>query len=307
MSQAQTARAPADTCDECGGHLVADDARGERACEDCGLVADTDAIDPGPEWRCLDADSDATQRAGTLVDRTRDDNGFMTVIGNTSGGSSDYEGRLRRAEGHFGHGKSKKDRVLAKCLSDIKTLCSQIEAPDGVSDFACVLFKRFANADDHAGVSYDPFIAAAIIAAGRVRGGHVDREGLCSRLSVSEDLVFRRLQRFADTVDIGVPVRPAISYVPPLVDTLGGSFETRRRAEEIAQGVSDEGLTANGVAPSGYAAAAVYAAFCGSDVDSHRPQRKVAEASQASMPTIRKRCDELLEAGVITQEERYGY
>lgn len=308
MSQTQTATASTrDICDECGGRLVADDARGERACEDCGLVAESDAIDPGPEWRCLDEDSDGMQRAGTLVDRTRDDNGFMTRIGRTGGRTSDYEGRLRRAKGHYGHGKSKKDRVLAKCLSDIKTLCSQIEAPDGVEDFACVLFKRFANADDHYGYSYDPFIAAAIITAGRVRGGHVDREGLCSRLSVSEELVFRRLHRFADTVDIGVPVRPAISYVPPIVDDLGGSFKTRRRAEEIAQTAEDEGLTNSGAAPSSYAAAAVYAAFSGSDVDSHRSQDRVAEVSQTSEPTIRKRCDQLLDVGIITQEERHGY
>lgn len=307
MSKAQSAPAQTDTCEECGGRLIADDVRGDRACEDCGLVVESDVIDPGPEWRCLD-DSDATQRAGTLVDRTRDDNGFMTMIGRTDGpATSDYEGRLRRAQGHYGHGKSKKDRVLAKCLSDIKTLCGQIEAPDGVEDFACVLFKRFAKADDHNGYSYDPFIAAAIITAGRVRGGHVDREGLCSRLSVSEYLVFRRLHRFADTLDVGVPVRPAISYVPPVVDELGGSFETRRRAEEIAQTAEDAGLTNSGTAPSGYAAAAVYAAFSGSEADSHRSQKRVAEVSQASQPTIRNRCDELLEAGIITEEERHGY
>jgi len=305
MSQTQTTAAQTDTCEECGGRLIADDARGERACEDCGLVADTDAIDRGPDWRCLDADT--TQRAGTLVDRTRDDNGFMTLIGRTGGAESDYEGRLRRAKGHYSYGKSKKDRVLAKCLSDIKTLCGQIEAPDGVEDFACVLFKRFANDRDHYGYSYDPFIAAAIITAGRVRGGHVDREGLCSRLSVSEELVFRRLHHFADTLDIGVPVRPAISYVPPVVDELDGCFETRRRAEEIAQTAEDAGLTDDGAAPSGYAAAAVYAAFSGSDADSHRSQKRVAEVSQASEPTIRKHCDELLELGIITEEERHGY
>lgn len=306
MSQAQTATTQTDTCEECGGRLLADDARGDRACEDCGLVVESDAIDPGPEWRCLD-DSTA-QRAGTLVDRTRDDNGFMTMIGRTDGpATSEYEGRLRRAQGHFGHGKSKKDRVLAKCLSDIKTLCGQIEASDGIEDFACVLFKRFANADDHYGYSYDPFIAAAIITAGRVRGGHVDREGLCSRLSVSEDLVFRRLHHFADIIDVGVPVRPAISYVPPVVDELDGSFETRRRAEEIAQTAEDSGLTNSGTAPSGYAAAAVYAAFSGSAVDSHRSQDRVAEASQTSQYTIRKRCDQLLELDIITEEERNGY
>lgn len=305
MSRAATAHAATVGCPECGGQLTRDDARAETACADCGLVVESDEIDHGPEWRAFD-DGEADPRAGTPVDPTRDDNGFMTVIGHTSGNEFRQEGRLRRAAQLHGNGKSKKDRVLARCLSDIKTLCGQIETTQAVSDDACVLFKRFVKSDTHYGIGYDPIIAAAIIAAGRLRGDHVDREGVFRRLDINEQKVWRRLQRFANDIDIGLPVRPAVSYVAPWVDELDGSYATRQRAEEIAREAEAEGLTNSGRKPSGYAAAAVYAAFVGSDVDRYRSQGEIADVGQASEPTLRRNCDELLDAGIISEEERHG-
>ncbi|MEF8882847.1 MAG: TFIIB-type zinc ribbon-containing protein, partial [Halapricum sp.] len=53
------------TCPECEGSLIADDARGETVCDDCGLVVDADEIDRGPEWRAFDSkEKDEKSRVG---------------------------------------------------------------------------------------------------------------------------------------------------------------------------------------------------------------------------------------------------
>jgi len=90
---AQT-RTDTQTCEECGQPL--DDGT-ETVCDDCGLVADEDAIDRRAEWRCDDTGERA--RAGTAVDRTRHDNGFSTRIGfERSSASSEKHRRLLPCE-----------------------------------------------------------------------------------------------------------------------------------------------------------------------------------------------------------------
>ncbi|MFW6017452.1 MAG: TFIIB-type zinc ribbon-containing protein, partial [Halapricum sp.] len=64
------------TCPECGGNLVADDARGETVCDDCGLVVDADEIDRGPEWRAFDSkEKDEKSRVGAPTTNMMHDKG----------------------------------------------------------------------------------------------------------------------------------------------------------------------------------------------------------------------------------------
>ena len=58
------------TCDECGSEQLTNyDDRGERICEDCGLVKDTNLEAP---WQPGERDPNHAQRIGINIDTLRE-------------------------------------------------------------------------------------------------------------------------------------------------------------------------------------------------------------------------------------------
>jgi transcription initiation factor TFIIIB Brf1 subunit/transcription initiation factor TFIIB len=69
-------------CPDCDAPAVVPTAdRGERVCEECGLVVADDEIDRGPEWRAYShRESQAKSRVGAPATRTLHDKGLTTDI-----------------------------------------------------------------------------------------------------------------------------------------------------------------------------------------------------------------------------------
>jgi len=283
------------TCEECGGELVADGT--ETVCDECGLVADEDAIDHGPEWRCDDTGERA--RAGTAVDVTRNDNGFSTRIGFERSRPNDgSHRRLLRAKRLSKHGEKKKDREQGRCLSDIKAIADRLELPQSVSDNACVLFQEFHNASDHTGHTLDAAIAACVYASARIEQVGIGVETVGEQVSVSERQVFLTLDRLREEIDVAIPIASPRMYVGRYVDALGGEPRTVTLAQEVAAEADEAGLTANGAAPSAVATAAVYEAFVAAQWEAKRSQRAVGEVADVSAYTVRRHWQRLQEAGI---------
>ncbi|MFB6082014.1 MAG: transcription initiation factor IIB family protein, partial [Halanaeroarchaeum sp.] len=80
--QEESTREDETTCPECGGNLRLDEERGERVCQECGLVVEEDEIDHGPEWRAFDAkEKDQKSRVGAPTTQMMHDKGLSTNIG----------------------------------------------------------------------------------------------------------------------------------------------------------------------------------------------------------------------------------
>ena len=88
------------------------------------------------------------------------------------------------------------------------------------------------------------------------------------------------------------PVDPK-QYVPRFCSELELSEEVKAKAEEIIETTAEQGLL-SGKSPTGYAAAAIYAAslLC----NEKKTQREVAEVAQVTEVTIRNRYQEQIEA-----------
>jgi len=292
---AQTRTDDTQTCEECGGQLLDDGT--ETVCDDCGLVADEDAIDRGAEWRCDDTGERA--RAGTAVDRTRHDNGFSTRIGfERSSASSETHRRLLRAKRLSKHGSTRKPLDQAKCLSDIKAVAGRLELPQPISDNACVMFKSWHNQISHRGHSLDEAIAACIYASARIGQVGIGVDAVVEQLSITERRLFDTLDRLREEIDVALPIASPRMYVARYVDELGGEARTATLAREVAAEADEAGLTANGPAPSAVAAGCVYEAFVAAQWEAKRSQPDVADVAGVSGYTVRRHWHRIQEAGI---------
>jgi len=292
---AQTRTDDTQTCEECGGQLLDDGT--ETVCDDCGLVADEDAIDRGAEWRCDDTGERA--RAGTAVDRTRHDNGFSTRIGfERSSASSETHRRLLRAKRLSKHNSTRKPLDQAKCLSDIKAVAGRLELPQPISDNACVMFKSWHNQISHRGHSLDEAIAACIYASARIGQVGIGVDAVVEQLSITERRLFDTLDRLREEIDVALPLASPRMYVTRYVNDLDGEARTETVAREVAAAADEAGLTANGAGPSGVAAGCVYEAFVAAQWEAKRSQPDVGDVAGVSGYTVRRHWRRIQEAGI---------
>ena len=292
---AQTRTDDTQTCEECGGQLLDDGT--ETVCDDCGLVADEDAIDRGAEWRCDDTGERA--RAGTEVDVTRNDNGFSTRIGfEHSAASGETHRRLLRAKRLSKHSKKKKDREQGRSLSDVKAVAGRLELPQSVSDNACVLFQEFHNEMCHRGHSLDAAVAACVYASARIEHVGIAVETVAEQLSITERRLFDTLDRLREEIDVALPLASPRVYVTRYVNDLDGEARTETVARELAAEADEAGLTANGDPPSAVAAGCVYEAFIAAQWEAKRFQPDVGEVAGVSDNTVRRHWQRLQEAGI---------
>ncbi|WDY79090.1 hypothetical protein ORFS27B [Halorubrum tailed virus] len=292
---AQTRTDDTQTCEECGGQLLDDGT--ETVCDDCGLVADEDAIDRGAEWRCDDTGERA--RAGTAVDRTRHDNGFSTRIGfERSSASSETHRRLLRAKRLSKHNSTRKPLDQAKCLSDIKAVAGRLELPQPISDNACVMFKKWHNQISHRGHSLDEAIAACIYASARIGQVGIGVDAVVEQLSITERRLFDTIDRLREEIGVALPLASPRMYVTRYVNDLDGEARTETVAREVAAAADEAGLTANGAGPSGVAAGCVYEAFVAAQWEAKRSQPDVGDVAGVSGYTVRRHWRRIQEAGI---------
>lgn len=246
-------------CAECDGPLYADGD--ETLCRDCGLVADTDRIDRGPEWRSFpDGDTDP-ERTGAPLTAARHDRGLSTEIGHVSGLSETRRRqfvRLRRQHNRA-RIRTKRERNQVYAFTEIRRITAEESLPTAVRDHACRLFRSAQREDLLQGRSLEGFAAACVYAACRIESLSRTREEIVSTAKASRDelaVAYDALNR-----DLGLPVGPTppTEYLPRFATRLGVPSAVERRARDLARQTERRGLC-NGRNPSGVAAACLYTA-----------------------------------------------
>ena len=302
---AQTA-AENERCDECDGEIVT--ANGERVCDDCGLIIDENHLDHGPDWRALDDDDKASPRAGTLVDPTRNDNGFSTRIGFERSARSPKHDRLVRAKIASKHNESTKHQEQGRQLRDIKHACANINVPKPAADDACVLFKEWHNHGSHHGHDLDAVAAAVIQVAARQHGVGIRTEELTDQFSVDRRELFNNLSRLREDLGIEIPLARPSMFVGRFVNELDGEVRTTTLAKRLANAAEEADLS--GSRPSSVAAGIVYEAFRAAQWEPDRTQPEVAEVAGCSGSTVRTQWhglqDEGVEAGAALDLQQEG-
>lgn len=287
-------------CPECNGDLRTDGD--ELVCQECGLVAEDQNIDRGPEWRAFNhQERQEKSRVGAPTTKTMHDKGLTTTIDwkdkdaygrNIGAKKRSQMNRLRRWQERI-RTKDAGERNLQFALSEIDRMSSALDLPDSVREVASVLYRRALNEDLIRGRSIEGVATACLYAACR-------KEGLPRSLEEIEDVSrverkeIGRTYRYVSTA-LGLEMKPVDpkSYVQRYCSELELSEKVKTKAMEIIDTTAEQGLL-SGKSPTGYAAAAIYAAalLC----NEKRTQREVAEVAQVTEVTIRNRYQEQIEA-----------
>ena len=291
-----------EVCPECGGSIVADEARGETVCSDCGLIIDEDSIDRGPEWRAFDsAERDQKSRVGAPTTNLMHDKGLSTNIGwqNKDAYGNALSSRQReqmqrlRTWNERLRTRDSKERNLKQALGEIDRMASALGLPENVRETASVIYRRALDEDLLPGRSIEGVATAALYAAARQAGTPRSLDEV-ERVSRVEKMELTRTYRYV-VRELSLQVEPAdpAQYVPRFASDLDLSDEAERRARELLESAKRAAIH-SGKSPVGLAAAAVYAAAL--FTNEKLTQSQVSEVADVSEVTIRNRYKELLEA-----------
>lgn len=288
------------SCSECGGKVRSQD--GELICQDCGLVVEEQNIDRGPEWRAFNhKERQEKSRVGAPTTKTMHDKGLTTTIDwkdkdaygrNIGSKKRSQMNRLRRWQERI-RTKDAGERNLQFALSEIDRMSSALDLPDSVREVASVVYRKALDEDLIRGRSIEGVATSCLYAACR-------KEGLPRSLEEIEDVSrverkeIGRTYRYVSKA-LGLEMEPVDpkQYVHRYCSELDLSETVKTKSMEIIDVTAEKGLL-SGKSPTGYAAAAIYAAalLC----NEKKTQREVAEVAQVTEVTIRNRYQEQIEA-----------
>ncbi|WP_306060366.1 transcription initiation factor IIB [Natronococcus wangiae] len=291
------------TCDECGSrNLVTSEDQGELVCEDCGLISDVPNIDRGPEWRAFNhSERQNKSRVGAPTTQTMHDKGLTTQIDwkdkdaygrSLSSDRQRQMDRLRKWQERI-RTKDAGERNLQYALSEIDRMASALGIPRSVREVASVIYRRALSEDLIRGRSIEGVATSCLYAACRQEGIPRSLEEVADVSRVEQKEIGRTYRYIAEELALELkPVDPK-GYVPRFCSELGASEEVQVKAKEIIDVSAEQGLL-SGKSPTGYAAAAIYAAslLC----NEKQTQRDIAAVAQVTEVTIRNRYQEQMEA-----------
>ncbi|MDL5363292.1 transcription initiation factor IIB [Halalkalicoccus sp. NIPERK01] len=302
-SERSTRQSNERACAECGSEdLVKSSDQGELVCEDCGLIVEKSNIDRGPEWRAFNhSERQSKSRVGAPTTQTMHDKGLTTQIDwkdkdaygrSISSKKRSQMHRLRKWQERI-RTKDAGERNLQFALSEIDRMASALGVPRSVREVASVIYRRALKEDLIRGRSIEGVATGCLYAACRQEG--IPRSlSEVAEVSRVERKEIGRTYRYVSQ-ELGLEMRPVDpkKYVPRFCSELGLNEEVQAKTNEIIDTTAEEGLL-SGKSPTGYAAAAIYAAslLC----NEKKTQREVADVAQVTEVTIRNRYQEQIEA-----------
>jgi transcription initiation factor TFIIB len=172
-------------------------------------------------------------------------------------------------------------------------MSSALGVPRSVQEVASVIYRRALKEDLIRGRSIEGVATAALYAACRKEGIPRSLEEVSEVARVERKEIGRTYRYISQELELGMaPVDPK-KYVPRFCSDLELSEEVESKANEIIDVTTEKGLL-SGKSPTGYAAAAIYAAslLC----NEKKTQREVADVAQVTEVTIRNRYQEQIKA-----------
>ncbi|OYR66327.1 transcription initiation factor IIB 3 [Halorubrum ezzemoulense] len=315
------------SCPECDSENIVTDADQELVCEDCGLVLDERNIDRGPEWRAFNHNErQSKSRVGAPITETMHDKGLTTTIDwkdkdaygrSLSSEKRSQMHRLRKWQERI-RTKDAGERNLQFALSEIDRMASALGVPRSVREVASVIYRRALNEDLIRGRSIEGVSTAALVIYRRalnedlIRGRSIEGVSTAALYAACrQEGIPRSLDEVADvsrvpqkeigrtyryiSQELGLELKPVDpkQFVPRFASALQLSEEVQSKATEIIDVSAEQGLL-SGKSPTGFAAAAIYAAslLC----NEKKTQREVADVAQVTEVTIRNRYQEQIEA-----------
>ncbi|MHB8587023.1 MAG: transcription initiation factor IIB [Thermoplasmatota archaeon] len=289
-----------EVCPECGSRrIVADFARGEVSCENCGIVIEDRIVDTGPDWRAFDAEQRREkERTGAPLSVLQHDLGLGAVMwGRTDAHGRSIAGadmsRIRRMQKWDRRSRFRRgaERNLAHALAEIRRMGTALDAPRPVLEQAAQLYRQAAMQSLIRGRSIDSVAAACLYAAMRSQGVPRSLEEVSQVSKAAKREIGRVYKVVASALRLSMaPVSPA-AFVARFASRLGLPNHVEAKALELVQSATEKEVV-SGKDPKSIAAGAIYIATVLEGVP--RTQTDVSQASGVTEVTIRNRYKELV-------------
>ncbi len=290
-------------CSECGSdEIIEDYGLGELVCKECGLVLREYALDRRPEWRAFTKE-ERTQRTrvGAPISYATYDKGLSTRITrinqDASGRSLPLSTRLHMLRLQRWHRRtstgSSVERNLIRAMAELDRLTDKLHIPKSIKEEAALIYRRALRKRLVRGRSIAAIAAAALYAACRFTATPRTLREISSATRVRKKDVARCYRLLLRKLDMKMSAQDPIRYLSKIVEGIGVSPKTERRAIKILTKAKEKGII-TGKHPLGVAAAAMYIA--GMLEGETVTQKEIADTANMTEMTVRNRCKGLKQA-----------
>ncbi|THE65625.1 transcription initiation factor IIB 2 [Salinadaptatus halalkaliphilus] len=285
-------------CPECAGRIRDDDQHGERVCTDCGLVADADELDRGPEWRSFEGDD--RRRVGAPVTSRHHDKGLSTTIGwqETDAYGNELSSqkrrqlrRLRTWNQRFTATDSR-ERNLKQALGELERMASALGLSEPCRETAAVIYRQAVDEGLLPGRSIEAMTTASLYIAARQHGTPRTPATVESVSRIDNAAIQRAYRYLSRELELEIAPTDPMQHLRPFASALEVSDEATHLAQDILEAAKDDEIHI-GKSPAGLAASAIYAAA--RLTNEHVTQETVDERTGVSEFTVRNRYQELLD------------
>lgn len=300
------------TCPECSGTVSQNTTRGERVCDDCGLVVDDTHVDRGPEWRAFNSqERDSKSRVGAPTTNMMHDNGLSTNISwqdrdangrSISASQKRKMKRLRKWNERFKTTDSK-DRNLKQALGEINRMSSALgltkRTGQPTRKIASMIYRKCLENDLLPGRSIEGMATAALYAACRLDDVPRSLAEMAQVSRVDQDRIASAYSYTNKELSLGIGPSDPEAYLNRFINDLDVS-DSRREAhiERLSRHLIKKAKQNNlitGKTPPGIAIGCMYTAtkLTGETVT----QAELSDIAEVTEVTIRQRYQEIIEHG----------
>lgn len=296
------------TCPECEAAALrrtADET--ELVCSSCGLVVEKSKAYTGANRGQGDVSADQQPHVGPPLTKRLHDKGLATTIDwrdkDAHGTTLSPEKRRQMDRLRDRHQRCRVngsgERNLRFACGEIDRIASVVGLPGFVRETASATYRRAFAAGLVGGYATETVAATALYIASRVEDIPRTLTEIATAARATKRDIGRAYRRVSRELDINLePIDPR-RYLPRLCSALNCSERVRATAADIIETTAECGFLA-GKVPMGCAAGAVYlASLC---CDEKETQRDIAAAAGVSVPTLRSRYHDQLEATGIDEQ-----
>jgi transcription initiation factor TFIIB len=268
------------SCPECAGRVRPHGV--ERVCSACGLVADTDALDRGPDWRHTDYDGpyNPAKHAAPTSDAM-----FNRGLG------TDDSAFTRRQRSDAGQRTKRHARNRAYAMTELKRIGSALEVGMDMVRQAQYVFRQLHDDGKVHGREMDVLAPTCLYTTLRKhqRGRTPDELAAVARCEAR--LIARRHRWVCDELGLLVPPPDPEQRLRVVAGKLGASHDTKRKAIRLLARCEP-----GGEKPSTLAAAVLYEV-------GPWTQAEASEAAGVSAVALRERWQDMDTDGQTTVAE----
>ena len=268
--------------------------RGEVSCVECGLLVETDMIDPSAPTRRFSQTDPSVDNAhyGAPASNLFADKGLRTTFNPMEADRKDRQKSfiLKRINQQT---VTNKERNLAVALRDIERVISRGGLSKSVHQEAVNVYRDAVDLQLIRGRSIEGMVAASIYTACRIMGVPRSLDEVADLTRTGRKEIARNYNTLKKNIIRlkRMPPTTPDQYLTRYIFALNLSLKVERRAGELLKTCFDGGMN-QGRNPIGVVAACIYIACV--DCNERRTQRQIARELEITEVTIRNRYKEAM-------------